>query len=895
MPAVAQARIEPAATLPLSFEPNVGQAAANVAFLSHGAHSALYLTPRESVFVLGRRADVLRVRYIGSRPAPSIQGEQLLPGRSHYFLGRDPAAWRTDVPRYGSVRARELWPGVDLVYRAGSRDLEYDFVVRPGADVGSIRLRYEGARGLSLDRDGNLVVRMAHGDVVERRPALYQEAGGERTPVSGRFVLRGRNEVRFEAGAHDPGRALTIDPVLAYSTYLGGSGDESGAGIAVDASGSAYVTGTTFSIDFPGAHPFGPPRRSNSVVFVAKLDPSGSTLVYAAYLGGAFDTSTGAGIAVDAAGSAYVTGSTSAIDFPVVGAFQPGLAGGVQDAFVAKLSPSGASLVYSTYLGGSDTDTGSAITVDSSGSAYVAGSTSSIDFPTAKPLQAASKLSGDAFVAKLDPTGAALVYSTYLGGSGVDLANAIAVDASGAAYVTGSTISTDFPTVHARQSSYGGGTDAFVSKISADGSTLVYSTYLGGSATDVGYGIAVDCQGNAYVTGETISTNFPTASAFQGSLKGTVDAFVAKFDSSGSSLTFSTYLGGGTAGPNSALNQQGVTRGIGIAVDSGGTVTLVGTTSAVDFPVTNAYQGAFAGGPEDAFVAQLAPSGSSMTYATYLGGTFDDFAAAVALDPSGNVYLAGTTSSADFPTAGPFQAASGGGDDAFVVKIPGPGCSTTATPAISSPATVIAGQPYVLTWTPTLAGAGQYVVTTLLDGVIVENTAVATNSLNVTTSADKAGHALTFVVQAVPGCGAGCASGVAVQQVSLTQAACVAGPATLCIDDQPGDARFQVQVAFQTAQGGGQSGNGQAISLSSLGVTHGGVLWFFSVDNPEVLIKIVPACSAGGFHWVFASAGTNVGVTITVIDTRTGARRIYVNPDLHPMAPIQDTGAFACP
>jgi Beta-propeller repeat len=567
----------------------------------------------------------------------------------------------------------------------------------------------------------------------------------------------------------------------------------------------------------------------------------------------------------------------------------------VQDAFVAKLSPSGSSLVYSTYLGGSDTDTGSAIAVDASGSAYVAGSTFSLDFPTARPLQAASKLAGDAFVAKLDPAGSTLVYSTYLGGTLVDLASAIAVDGTGAAWVTGSTTSTDFPTVHPRQSSYGGGTDAFVSKIAPDGSSLLYSTYFGGSGTDQGNGIAVDCQGNVYVTGETISTNFPTASPFQSALKGTEDAFVAKFDETGGSLVFSTYLGGGTAAPNSALNQQGITRGLGIAVDAGGSVTVVGTTSAVDFPVTNAYQSAFAGGPEDAFAAQFAPSGSSLSYGTYLGGTFDDFAAAVALDPSGNVYLFGTTSSADFPTADPLQSAPGGGDDAFVVKIPAAACTTTATPAISSPATVIAGQPYVLTWTATLTGAGQYVVTTLLDGVIVQSTTVSTSSMNVATSADNVGHTLTFLVQAVPGCGAGCSSGVAVKNVSLTQAACASGPATLCLDDQPGDARFQVQVAFQTVQGGGLSGSGQAIPLAGLGVTHGGVLWFFSADNPEVLIKVLPACSASGFHWVFASAGTNVGVTITVIDTRTGARRAYVNADLHPMAPIQDTGAFACP
>jgi len=672
--------------LPLHFEPNHGQTDEQVSFLARGSGYALFLTATESVLVLQRgekvrsgdglsrgnsatprwsgSPEVLRMRFLGANPHPAIEGREVLPGRSHYFIGNDPKKWLTDVPHYARVDYKDVYPGVSLAYYGNQSRLEYDFVVGPGGDPRQIRFGFEGADAMHLDAAGNLLLSLPGGDVVERAPFVYQEVNGVRKPVDGRFVLKGRGEVGFEVGAYETDRPLVLDPSLVYSTYLGGSGNDQGLGIAVDASGNAYVTGLTGSLNFPTANPLQAGNGGGYDAFVAKLNAAGSALVYSTYLGGS-DYDQAFGIAVDASGNAYVTGETSSLDFPTANAIQAFFRGGLSDAFVAKLNAAGSALVYSTYLGGnsdlgSSVDRGSGIAVDALGNAYVTGLTTSPSFPTVNPFQAANGGDSDAFVAKLNAAGSALVYSTYLGGAGTDEGLGIAVDAAGNAYVTGNTVSGNFPTANPFQASNGGGADAFVTKLNAAGSALVYSTYLGGSFDDRGFGIAVDTSGNAYVTGNTSSINFPTANPFQASNAspciGTMcglDAFVSKLNAAGSALVYSTYLGGSS-----------IDGGVSIAVDASGNAYIAGDTASGDFPMIDPLPGSALN-----FVAKLNAGGSALAYSTHLGGSGADRCLGIAVDASGNAYVTGWTNSTDFPTVNPLQAANGGGLDAFVAKI----------------------------------------------------------------------------------------------------------------------------------------------------------------------------------------------------------------------------------
>ncbi|TMG74464.1 MAG: hypothetical protein E6H75_11965, partial [Betaproteobacteria bacterium] len=531
----------------------------------------------------------------------------------------------------------------------------------------------------------------------QQKPIIYQEIDGIRREIEGRYVRKGANRVGFKLAAYDTSRPLMIDPALSYSTYLGGSGHDFGQGIAVDAHGNAYVTGHTSSTNFPttlGA--FQIAFAGGSDAFVTKLNPDGSALVYSTYLGGSnggngtggADTNEGAGIAVDADGNAYVTGFTGANDFPTTpGAFQSAFAGG-WDAFVTKLNPTGSALVYSTYLGGSFLDGGSGIAVDSNGNTYVTGETQSSNFPTTVgAFQPALAGCCDAFVTKLNPTGSALVYSTYLGGRFGETSRGIVTDADGNVFVTGNTESPDFPTtMGAFQSIYGGNNDAFVTKLNPIGSGLVYSTYLGGTGGERGGGIAVDANGNAYVTGSTWSLDFPTTpGAFQPNFRGgDFDAFVAKFNPDGSLLVYSTYLGGSNGD-----------YGNGIAVNAAGNAYVTGDTGpnietrncspcTNDFPTTpGTFQPNYGGGINDAYVVKLDPTGSALAYSTYLGGSSGDSGKGIAVDTGGNAFVTGMTgicftpsecATNNFPTtAGAFQPTAGGGTsgggDAFVAKI----------------------------------------------------------------------------------------------------------------------------------------------------------------------------------------------------------------------------------
>jgi len=686
--------------LPLSFVPNAGQIAGDsqhqVDFFSAGRGYSLFLASSQAVLTLrkdagrgerntvGRqpaaeggtreaRTAVLRMKFENANAQAGARGLDELPGKTNYFIGNNPGKWRTDIPTYAKVRYPNVYPGVDLTFYGNQRHLEFDFAVAPKADPGRIRLALEGASRLRTGPEGDLIAEVGGGTVRFHKPVIYQpetasgRASSARRYVEGGYVLNSNGRVSFKVADYDKTRPLIIDPMLSYSTFLGGTGDDKGSGIAVDPSGNAYITGTTASTNFPTLSPISASLAGKSNAFVAKLNPSGSALVYSTFLGGN-QLDQGNAIAVDSSGDAFVTGSTSSGDFPTTsGVLQTAFAGGQTDAFVAKINPAGNALTYATYLGGTGNDVANGIALDASGDAYVTGSTSSIDFPTASPVQAANAGQGDAFLSKIKPDGSGLVYSTYLGGSGADSGQGVAVDSSGNAYVAGITLSTDFPTANPYQTLYGGSGDAFVARYNAGGTALVYSTYLGGAGLDRAFSIAVDGSGNAYVAGDTTSSPFPTTSgAVQTANKGGSDAFVAELGASGA-VTYSTLLGGGLAdGAN------------GIAVDSSGNVFVTGYTQSSDFPVSNALDAAFGGGTcgqsacFDAFVAEINP-GTGLVYSTFLGGGGNDYGQAIALDASGNAYVTGATSSGDFPvTAGGLQSTVGGSassSDAFVAKI----------------------------------------------------------------------------------------------------------------------------------------------------------------------------------------------------------------------------------
>ncbi len=596
----------------------------------------------------------MSLKLLGASPKAAITAEHRLPGYSNYFIGNNPRDWRTRIPHYAQVRYRGVYPGVDLVYDGRQGRLENDFLISPGADAKRIRWQLRGVEAMRLDRAGDLVLTVRGWKVELRRPRAYQ--GGRKIAVS--YELGAGHQVGFRLGPYDSRQELVIDPVLDYSTYLGGTGGDVGYGIAVDSSGDAYVTGTTASLNFPTTSS-GQGNAGGNDAFVTKFNPSGTGLIYSVYLGGgSLDAATG--IALDSSDNAYIVGYTYSSDFPTTpGAFQTQNAGG-SDAFVAKLSPTG-SLLYSTYLGGSGTaatttspatsgdDFGRAIAVDAAGDAFVTGSTQSTNFPTRFPLEIGLNGSSDAFVSELNPTASALLFSTYLGGSGADEGRAIAVDGSGNVYVAGQTFSSDFPTQSALQPSLDGVSDAFVTEISPATSTLVFSTYLGGSGMDSAHSIALDSVGSIYLAGSTSSADFPvTPTAFQTTNHDQAgnSAFVAKLSPGATQVVYATYLGG-----------TGADQANAIALDSSKDAYVTGFTQSNNFPLLDALEriqglsGSSTCGStlcSDAFVTKFGPSGN-LIYSTYLGGSGDDSGQAIALDSSGDAYVTGSTESANFP------------------------------------------------------------------------------------------------------------------------------------------------------------------------------------------------------------------------------------------------------
>jgi hypothetical protein len=591
----------------LAFVANSGQTDEQVKFIARSAGGSRFstqflLTQQGAVLLLNQMA--VRMTMIGANPDAPVEGLELLPGKSNYLIGNDRKQWRTDVPNYGKVRYREAWPGVDVVYYGNQRQLEYDFVIKPGADPDSIRLRFEGAEQIEIDGTGELVLRTSRGEIRQHKPVIYQEAGGVRKPIQGGYELLGENKVRFRLSNYDRSRSLVIDPILAYSTFLGGSGRDLASAIAVDSSGAAYVTGTTLSPNFPvvgGAAV----STNQGVVFVSKLNSAGTALVYSTEISGPDNGCEGSGIAVDALGNAYVTGNTASQSFPTVNAIQ-GTFGGVVDAFIFKLNPSGNGFIYSTYVGGSGYDSGMGIAVDSSGNAYITAMTQSFHVPTSPgAFRGDLSFAGTGtFVTKLNSTGGR-VYTTLLDPKAFSftLGNAIAADNAGNAYVTGYVGFGDdgsppaFPTTPgAFQTTFRGGVDAFVTKLNPAGTALVYSTFLGGSGDVQGAGIAVDASGAAYVVGSTNASDFPGPISGSALTRAT-DAFIVKLNPAGTALVYGRYLGG--------IHDDYAKA---VSVDAAGNAYVTGSTSSPDFPLTNALQTAPVGLGGPIFRSALNPS-----------------------------------------------------------------------------------------------------------------------------------------------------------------------------------------------------------------------------------------------------------------------------------------------
>ncbi len=700
--------------LPLTFELNQGQTAPQAKFVSRGKGYSAFLTAGGMVLSLRPNktaaqstltvatnnksqksaSTTLQFKLVGASSSPSVVGENLQPGRVNYFIGNDPSKWHRNVPTYSQVRYKNVYPGIDLVYYGNHHQLEYDFAVAPGADPRQIQFGITGANQMELDSEGNLVLQTASGELRFKSPVVYQESSGARVPVSGAYAMNDSTHIGFKVAHYDTRKPLVIDPVLVYSTYMGGSGDEQPSGIAVDSTGSVYLAGYTDSADFPlttlGSTTSGVPH-----VFVAKLDPTGSNLMYADYIGGN-GQDYGYALALDSANNLYVTGSTASSNFPMVNPYQGSYPGSF-NAFLTKVSADGSSLLYSTYLGGNGSDQPTSMAIDSLGSVIVGGNTSSSNYPTANAYEATANanqggLSGNyGFLTKFSPDGSSLVYSTYLGGnsnvpyncggtpcwpSPYNAVSGVAVDNSGNAYATGITNTYNFPTTQGSylvtNSTQQNSIVGFVNQFSGSGS-LTYSTYFfesSGILTSMN-AIAVDASGSAYVTGTAFSDGtFPVTSTSicdPGSAGFACDfAFVTKFDPTGSTLLYSTFLGA-----NNNANPQA------IALDANNDAYVLASTSSSSFSTVNGIEPYSSG--NDLLLVEIDPAASTELFATYLGASADEYPAGLVVDASGNLYVAGSTDSPDLPvTQGAFQNVLGGGTDAFIMKI-GP----TSAPAVS--------------------------------------------------------------------------------------------------------------------------------------------------------------------------------------------------------------------
>lgn len=710
--------------LPLWFQAQVAPTAGQ--FIAHSREAQLRLTRAGAEFLLqpaGRAPVSVRMDFVGANAHAHIQGETALPGKINYLLGNDRARWQSDLATFSSVRVAQIYSGVDILYYGNQERLEYDFQLAPGIEPGVITIRFTGVNNLRLNAQGELVLQVPGGEIIQHAPIAYQIIAGQRREISAAYQITGSDTVKFSLGEFDRQHALTIDPILGYSTYFGGNYGENALAIAISPiDDSVYLAGHTFSTQFSNNIPFASGGYDTNFnggtslfgdVFVAKFDRSGTNLLYCTYLGGNKDE-IAYGLAVDASGNAYVAGATSSQDFPVLnpitlGSYNGSNISGVldvnvgyypSDAFVTKISADGSSLIYSTLLGGNSYENARAICVDESGNAYFTGETYSTNFPTtdnalSRRLATTNNfyINANAFVAAIPAAGGALSYASYLGGTNFDSGRAIAYN-NGRVFVAGRTSSTNFPwtnglTVSRYLNGFAtnatSGSDAFISAFALDGTNLnlIYSTFLGSTNNEVATGIAADSVGSAFVTGWTVSTNFPNTTnglalySFVRTNKTigiATNSFVARLDWNGSNATlgFARTFGG-----------RGLDTASGIALDTSGNVFIVGSATSTNFPVTAATAigslRATNSGAADAFVTAFKFDFSALLWSAYLGGRAKETANAIALNSAGDVFVCGQTLSTNFPVFAARQSKLNGTNDAFLAKI-----LTSSFPQLSS-------------------------------------------------------------------------------------------------------------------------------------------------------------------------------------------------------------------
>lgn len=656
----------------LAFEPNLGQLAAGVAYAARAPGFFLLVADDGALVAVDPAGARVEVRFVGARVS-RIDALEPQPGVHHYLLGDDPSAWVANVPRYGRLVLRDAWPGIDVAVRGGAGgEPEYDLLVAPGADLSRARVAFRGAEA-ALATDGSLTA----GFLTQRAPVAWHETAGAREVLPARFV-RLAEGFGVEVDGRDPRRPLVVDPVLSSSTYLGGAGDDAALAVAVAPDGGARVVGSTTSASFPTLAALQPARGGGRDAFVAAFAPDGS-LLYSTFLGGAADD-VAEDVALDADGTLLLAGSTTSSDFPTASPFQAANRGR-SDAFAARLAPDGSALAWSTYLGGSaagspswGNDFAYGVAAGPTGEVCLGGRTESTDFPTAAAAQPArAGTPADAFVACFAAGGGMLAFSTYLGGTAIDAAHAVAVDAAGTVFAAGMTGSVNFPTPAAFDATFNGINDGFLARYSASGA-LLSSTYLGGAKDDIAWDLALDPLGAPHVAGRTWSVDFPVLDPTQPfsnhqAVPGgephehnKADGFVLRFAPDAGALSWSTWIGG-----------EGWEEALALSVDANGVATVAGRTESFDFPVveplqaTKADPGLFV---FDAFVARYAPDGRSVAFATYVGGAGGGtLGNAVGADATGRIWLAGQTSSTAFPARAAHDASANGGQDAVVASL----------------------------------------------------------------------------------------------------------------------------------------------------------------------------------------------------------------------------------
>ena len=643
------ARIIQAGDIPLYFIPNKGQADPRALYFAKTSRYMLWLTRDGLVF---DRA--CRLVFLNANPNVSLELVDPADYRVNYFIGNDPNSWRTDIATSRGINYKGIYKNIDLYIRGFKREIEYDWIVRPGGDIRDIRFECQGMKNTYLGKNGNLIFETDFGELVHQRPLSYQEIDGQKLAVEVSFRQMECGQYGFFAQRYNPSYALVIDPiVLTYSSFLGGSGDDVSFNVIVDMDGAIYLTGDTDSQDFPVKNAFNPTDNSDTGldVFITKFSPSGKDLIFSTYLGGSKDE-TGTDIAVDGTGAIYIAGATQSSNFPLKKALDKTY-GGENEDFVTELSPKGNALVYSTYLGGRDWEGDPRLAIDSKGAVYIASTTGSSDFPLKKALFGTFR-NEDAFLTKIAPEGK-LEFSTFLGGGRADAALNLALDSTGNIYVVGITYSNDFPVKNAFDSKYNGDADGFITKFAPSGAALVYSTYLGGNKRDNIEDIAVNGSNEACITGFTYSKNFPVRNAFDPFFNpsGKADSFVTKLTATGNALRFSTFLGG-----------KERDYGVGIAIDGAGFIYVAGHTESGNFPIKNAFDAGL-GGAWDGFVAGFKPAGT-LLFSSFLGGKNDDYCLGISTDKSKKIFLSGFTNSADFPEKNAFDKNYNGNKDAFL-------------------------------------------------------------------------------------------------------------------------------------------------------------------------------------------------------------------------------------